>query len=156
MDLVILFTLLFFLLTVVSLAFIFRKAGQSPFLAFIPVYNIVIWLRIVKKPLWWLIFTIMPYINVFMVMLLIVETLKAFNKHSIGAHILRSINISRTSIPISRRKGRNHFPAYGSRPLFSPLLPPRSSVCFSSKHTPFRLHQWKNQCLSVISFLLIK
>ncbi|OFY09241.1 MAG: hypothetical protein A2W93_15450 [Bacteroidetes bacterium GWF2_43_63] len=30
----------------------------------------------------------MPYINVFMVMLLIVETLKAFNKHSIGAQIL--------------------------------------------------------------------
>lgn len=88
MDLVILFTLVFFLLTLVSLAFIFRKAGQSPFLAFVPVYNIIIWLRIVKKPLWWLIFTIMPYINVFMVMLLIVETLKAFNKHSIGAQVL--------------------------------------------------------------------
>jgi len=87
MDLVILFTLLFFIATIIGLAIIFRKAGQSPFLALIPVYNVIVWLRIVKKPMWWLIFTLMPYINVFMVMLLIVETLKAFNKHSIGAQI---------------------------------------------------------------------
>ena len=30
----------------------------------------------------------MPYVNIFMIMLLIVETLKAFNKHGLGAQIL--------------------------------------------------------------------
>jgi len=88
MDIVILFTLLCFLSGLIGLAVIFRKAGKNPLLVFIPVYNAIVWLRIVKKPMWWLIFTLMPYINVFMVMLLIVETLKAFNKTSIGAQVL--------------------------------------------------------------------
>ncbi len=88
MDIVVLSTLLLFLLTVVSLSFIFKKAGKPLLLAFVPVYNIIIWLRIVKKPMWWLFFTLLPYVNVFMVMLLIVETLKAFKKYSIGAQVL--------------------------------------------------------------------
>ncbi|PKP02944.1 MAG: signal peptidase I [Bacteroidetes bacterium HGW-Bacteroidetes-6] len=88
MDIVILFTLLLFFVGVAGLMFIFRKAGHSPFLALIPVYNIVVWLKMVKKPLWWLFFTLIPFINVFMTMLLIVETLKAFNKNSIGAQVL--------------------------------------------------------------------
>ncbi len=88
MDIVILFTLLCFASGVVGLMFIFRKAGQLPYLALVPVYNIVVWLKIVKKPLWWLFFTLIPFINVFMAMLLIVETLKAFNKNGIGAQVL--------------------------------------------------------------------
>ncbi len=88
MDSVILFTLIFFLAAVAGMAMIFKKASYSPWLAFVPVYNAVIWIRMSKKPMWWLIFTLMPFINVFMVMLLIVETQKAFNKTSIGAQLL--------------------------------------------------------------------
>lgn len=88
MDPVIFFTLLFFLAAVAGMAMIFKKAGLSPLLAFIPVYNAMVWIKMVKKPLWWLIFTLMPFINVFMVMLLIVETQKAFGKTSVGAQVL--------------------------------------------------------------------
>lgn len=88
MSLLVISTLICFLLANIGLALIFRKAGKSMILAFVPVYNAIVWIKIVKKPLWWLIFTLMPYVNIFMIMLLIVETLKAFNKHGLGAQIL--------------------------------------------------------------------
>lgn len=65
-----------------GLAFIFPKAGKPAWGAFIPVYNIYLWLKIINKPLWWFIFLAIPFINVFMVMLMLVETAKTFRKYT--------------------------------------------------------------------------
>lgn len=81
-----------FLLTLISsiigLYKIFEKAGQPGWYVLIPFYNFYIWLRIIKKPLWWYIFILIPFINVFMVLLMIVEVLKCFNKHGLGEQAL--------------------------------------------------------------------
>lgn len=50
----------------------------------VPFLNYYIWLKIVDKPLWWYIFLLIPFINAFVVMLLIVETLKCYNRYSLG------------------------------------------------------------------------
>ena len=63
--------------------FIFEKAGVPGWKTLIPFYNLYIWLQIVNKPMWWYIFLIIPFINVFMVMLMIVELVKCFNKHAL-------------------------------------------------------------------------
>ncbi len=65
-----------------GMALIFRKAGKPFWAVLIPVYNVYVWLKIINKPLWWFIFLIIPFLNVFMVMLMIVETAKAFRKYS--------------------------------------------------------------------------
>ncbi len=88
MDLVLIITLLTFLVFHVGLMGVFSKAEKPAWYAIIPGYNIYIWLKLIKKPLWWIVFALMPFINVFMIMLMIVETLKAFSKHSIGAQLL--------------------------------------------------------------------
>ena len=62
---------------------LFEKAGVPGWKTLIPFYNLYIWLKIVKKPMWWYIFLIIPFINVFVYMLLIVEMLKCFNKFSL-------------------------------------------------------------------------
>lgn len=62
---------------------IFEKAGVPGWKTFIPFYNLYIWLQIINKPLWWYIFLIIPFINVFMVMLMIVELVKCFNKNAL-------------------------------------------------------------------------
>jgi len=62
---------------------IFEKAGVPGWKTLIPFYNLYVWLQIIDKPLWWYIFLIIPFINVFMVMLMIVETVKCFNKHAL-------------------------------------------------------------------------
>jgi signal peptidase I len=57
----------------------FEKAGYKGFFSAIPVLNYYYWLKLIDKPLWWFIFLLLPFINVFMVMLMVVETLKCYD-----------------------------------------------------------------------------
>lgn len=66
----------------------FQTAGYDGWKSAIPFLNYYIWLKIVNKPLWWYIFLLMPFINAFIVMLLIVETLKCYNRFSLGDQAL--------------------------------------------------------------------
>ncbi|HNY02144.1 MAG TPA: signal peptidase I [Bacteroidales bacterium] len=83
MNLYMVFTILFFILTVVGMYGIFNKAGEKGWMMLIPFYNFYIWLRIIRKPLWWYIFLLVPFINVFVILLMIVEVLKCFKKHGL-------------------------------------------------------------------------
>lgn len=81
-------SLLFFLMSAAALYKIFQKSGRKGWESLIPMYNFWVWIRIVKKPAWWFIFMLTPYINVFMILLLIVEILKCFRKNGLGAQTL--------------------------------------------------------------------
>jgi len=61
---------------------VFGKAGVAGWKTVVPFYNLYIWLKIINKPLWWYILLIVPFINVFMIMLMLVELAKCFNKHA--------------------------------------------------------------------------
>lgn len=63
---------------------VFEKAGVEGWKTLIPFYNLYIWLQIIEKPLWWYIFIMIPFINVFVFMLMIVEMVKCFRKE--GMH----------------------------------------------------------------------
>ncbi len=80
--------LIFFMLSIIGLWKIFEKANEPGWKVLIPLYNFYIWLRIIKKPLWWYVFLLIPFINVFMILLMIVELLKCFGKHGLGAQAL--------------------------------------------------------------------
>jgi signal peptidase I len=74
-----------------GLWFIFRKAGKPSWGVLIPVFNLYQWLKIIKKPMWWFVFLAIPFINIFMVMLMLVETAKTFRKNKMyeqGAAVL--------------------------------------------------------------------
>ncbi|MBL7103581.1 MAG: signal peptidase I [Bacteroidales bacterium] len=62
---------------------IFEKADEPGWKTIIPFYNLYIWLKIINKPMWWYIFLLIPFINVFMVMLMIVELVKCFEKFAL-------------------------------------------------------------------------
>ncbi|MCD6112968.1 MAG: signal peptidase I [Bacteroidales bacterium] len=78
------------ILCTIGLWKIFEKAGEKNWKALIPLYNIFICLRIADKhkKFWWYFFLITPFINVFMIMLLIVEIIKHFGKFSLGQEAL--------------------------------------------------------------------
>ncbi len=67
--------------SIIGLMQIFEKAGFNKWVALIPFYNAYIWVKIIEKPIWWLVFVFLPYINLFMVFLMIAETAKTFNKN---------------------------------------------------------------------------
>ena len=88
MNLYLILTLLFTLLTVAGLWGVFEKAGEKGWKLLIPFYNLYVWLKIIRKPLWWYIFLLVPFINVFVILLMIVEILNCFGKRSLGAQAL--------------------------------------------------------------------
>ncbi len=88
MSIYMLLSILFFITSAAGLWTIFEKAGYQGWKAIVPFYNFYIWLQIIKKPLWWYIFIIFPYINVFTLLLMVVETLKCFKKDGLGEQAL--------------------------------------------------------------------
>ena len=88
MNLYIILSILFFISCIIGLYAIFEKAGEKGWKVFVPFYNLYIWLKIIKKPLWWYIFLLVPFINVFVILLMIVEICKCFMKHGLGAQAL--------------------------------------------------------------------
>ncbi|PID93510.1 MAG: S26 family signal peptidase [Bacteroidetes bacterium] len=69
----------------------FEEAGYAGYLSLIPGYNYYLWLKIVKKPLWWLILIFLPFIAYFMIFLLEVETAKCYKKQDLGRQALAAI-----------------------------------------------------------------
>ena len=46
---------------------IFVKAGQPGWASIVPIYNVVVLLRITGKPTWWVILMLVPLVNIVMV-----------------------------------------------------------------------------------------
>ncbi len=74
---------LFLLLNIVHFGGTFRLykvAGKNPYLALIPFYNLILHLKIIHRPKWWFILFFLPTINLIMLGVLWIETLKVFGK----------------------------------------------------------------------------
>lgn len=80
--------LITFILLFVGLYGVFQKAGEKGWKALIPVYNIVIWLKILHKPWWWVFLVIIPAVGFYMLAVLIVLTSNCFGKRKFGEHVL--------------------------------------------------------------------
>jgi len=91
MDGLFIFIIISLIASLVGLMKIFEKAGFSGWMAFIPFYNAYIWVKIIEKPMWWLLFAFMPFINVFMWFLFAVETAKTFNKNLLWEQALAAV-----------------------------------------------------------------
>src|ERR1700690_3460462 len=69
-----------FILIIASMWKVYTKAGQPGWAAIVPIYNIVVLLQIVRKPLWWIVMFFIPIVNLIFVILVYVELAKAFGK----------------------------------------------------------------------------
>ena len=68
------------LLIIISLWKIYTKAGKPGWAAIIPIYNIIVLLEIVDKPLWWIILLLIPFVNIVISIILNVELAKKFGQ----------------------------------------------------------------------------
>lgn len=59
---------------------IFEKAGKPGWAVLVPIYNIVVFLEIVKKPIWWIILFLIPIVNFVIMIMLYIELAKVFGK----------------------------------------------------------------------------
>lgn len=82
MDISYIFLILSSITTIIGLWKLFPLTGQEGWKAFIPVYNFIVWLKIIQKPWWWIFLIITPGINFLMVAIMYLLTAKAFNKRT--------------------------------------------------------------------------
>ncbi|MBF4465806.1 signal peptidase I [Flavobacterium sp. LC2016-12] len=61
---------------------LYLKAGRKPIESFIPIYNLLILMKIINRPRWWVILLFIPIINLIMIPVIWVETIRSFGKNS--------------------------------------------------------------------------
>jgi hypothetical protein len=59
---------------------IFTKAGKPGWAAIVPIYNIIVILEIVGKPVWWIILLLVPIVNLFVMIYVLHLLSKSFGK----------------------------------------------------------------------------
>lgn len=72
-----------FLFVIVPLAAtwqIFAKAGQPGWAALVPIYNLVVLLQIVRRPIWWLALLLVPFVNFVVSLVLLYDLARVFGK----------------------------------------------------------------------------
>ena len=77
-----LFFLSYNLLVFVGSQRLFKLAGVDNWKSLIPVYNILKYLEIIRRPKWWAILVFIPIINLLMISVIWVEFIKRFNHNS--------------------------------------------------------------------------
>ncbi|MDH7444249.1 signal peptidase I [Aquimarina sp. 2201CG14-23] len=61
---------------------LYIKAGRKAWEAAVPVYNAVVLMKIINRPWWWVILLFIPVINVIMLPVIWVETIRSFGKNT--------------------------------------------------------------------------
>jgi hypothetical protein len=68
------------LLMVSAMWKVFTKAGQPGWAVLVPVYNIMIMLKITGKPAWWLALFFVPLANFVVMIMIVIALAKSFGK----------------------------------------------------------------------------
>ena len=67
-------------ITVASLWKIFTKAGKPGWAAIIPFYNLIVFLQIVGRPVWWFVLLLIPLVNIVVGIVVLHDLSKVFGK----------------------------------------------------------------------------
>jgi hypothetical protein len=68
------------LLAIISMWKIFTKAGEPGWAAIVPIYNIIVLLKISGKPAWWFILLIIPFVNIIIAIMVCINLAQNFGK----------------------------------------------------------------------------
>jgi len=59
---------------------IHTKAGQPGWAIFVPIYNVIVWLNICQRPLWWFLLLLIPFVNIVVAFMLVFDMARLFNR----------------------------------------------------------------------------
>jgi hypothetical protein len=117
---------------------LFSKAEQRGWAAIIPFYNTIVLLRIAGKPWWWLLLTVIPFVNVVIAVIVFLDLAKSFGKGTgfgIQTFFFPVICIPILGFGAARYVGPGGQPPYQGRPhppQGPPYLDESSTVRFPS------------------------
>lgn len=59
---------------------VFTKAGKPGWACLIPIYNTVVLLQIVGRPIWWIVLLLIPFVNFVILIIVSIDMAKSFGK----------------------------------------------------------------------------
>jgi len=62
---------------------IFTKAGKPGWAAIIPIFNYYVLLRIVGRPAWWLILMLIPFVNLIIFIIIMLDLARSFGRSTL-------------------------------------------------------------------------
>ncbi len=74
------FVLAIAVVMLISMWKIFSKAGQPGWAILVPIYNMITLLKVVRKPVWWILLMLIPFVNFIIIILVYLELAKVFGK----------------------------------------------------------------------------
>lgn len=80
-----------FLLTRIGLAALFKKAGENPYLAFVPVLSWWYWIKIVNRPKWYMVGMVIPCINILFSFNITLDLLRSYGQFKFWQHFLGTV-----------------------------------------------------------------
>lgn len=70
-------------LVLASMWVLFTKAGKPGWAAIIPIYNVIVLLEIIGRPLWWILLLFIPCVNFVVPIILFIDLAKSFGKDAL-------------------------------------------------------------------------
>lgn len=67
-------------LVIVGIWKVFTKAGQPGWASIVPIYNLVVLMKIAGKPLWWILLCFIPLVNLITIILVSIAVAEKFGK----------------------------------------------------------------------------
>jgi len=74
------FVLAIAVVMLISMWKIFSKANQPGWAILIPIFNMITLLKVVRKPVWWILLMLIPFVNFIIIILIYLELAKVFGK----------------------------------------------------------------------------
>jgi len=67
---------------------VFEKAGQPGWAAIVPIYNVIVLMKIVGRPAWWVLLMMIPFVNIVILLLVAMDMAKAFGQSQVFGIVL--------------------------------------------------------------------
>lgn len=74
------FSIIIGLVVLISTWKLYEKADKPGWAAIIPIYNVIVMLEIIRRPIWWLIMFFVPFVNIVFSVMMTVDFVKAYGK----------------------------------------------------------------------------
>jgi signal peptidase I len=88
----------------------YEAAGRKRWEAAVPLYNAIVLMKIINRPVWWVILLFVPVVNLIMIPVVWVETLRSFGKNSTTDTILAIVTFGLYVAYVNYTQPLNHIP----------------------------------------------
>ena len=78
-----LFWLAIAVIAIVATWKIFTKAQKPGWAAIVPIYNIIVMLEVIGRPLWWILLFLIPLVNIIVGIVIAIDLAKSFGKDAL-------------------------------------------------------------------------